>query len=145
MDNMGNTVTPNVILIDGPVVCEIARPSIHSRLENITDPSVFQACGDIVNLPDLSWEERIAYHDLFFCGQTFGWVWTPTPDGNLRLIGDPEVSSIATEQIRARNPNILLLSSINYYVVGLDEFPDDWPYFVRDAEGKRFKFQKWDQ
>ena len=131
--------------VDGPVVCEIARPSIHSRLENITYPSVFQACGDIVNLPELSWEERIAYHDLFFCGQTFGWVWTPTPDGNLRLIGDPEVSSIATDRIRARNPNILLLSSINYYVVGLDEFPDDWPYFLRDAEGKRFKFQEWDQ
>ena len=130
--------------VDGPVVCEIARAPIHSRLENITYPSVFQACGDIINLPELSRAEGIAYHDLFFCRETFGWAWTPTPDGR-RLIGDPEESPIVTDRIRTRNPNIILLSSIEYYVAGLDEFPDDWPYFVRDAEGKRFKFQAWDQ
>ena len=131
--------------LDGPVVCEIARAPLHSRLENITYPSVFQACGDVINLPGLSWEEGIAYHDLFFCLQTFGWTWFPTPDGNWRIIGDPEESPIATDRIRARNPNIILLSSIEYYVAGLYEFPDDWPYFVRDDSGKRFEFKEWSQ
>ena len=131
--------------VDGPVVCEIARAPIPSRLENITYPSVFQACGDIINLPELSWEEGIAYHDLFGCRETFGWTWTLTPDGNLRLIGNPEESPIGTDRIRALNPNIILISSIEYYVAGLNEFPDDWPYFVRDAAGKKIEFQAWDQ
>ena len=131
--------------VNPPVICEIARAPIHSRIENITYPSVFQACGDIINMPRLSREEGIAYHDLFFCRETFGWTWTPTSDGNLRLIGDREEGTVTTDRIRAQNPNILLLTSIEYYVVGLDEFPDDWPYFVRDDSGKRFKFQTWDQ
>ena len=130
--------------VDGPVVCEIARAPIHSRLENITYPSVFQACGDIINMPRLSRDEGIAYHDLFFCGETFGWIWTPTPDGR-RLIGDPEVGRVGSDRIRARNPNILLLTGIDYYVAGLDEFPDDWPYFLRDAAGNRLVIPQWDQ
>lgn len=130
--------------VDGPVVCEIARAPLYSRLENITYPAIIQACGDIINMPELSREEGIAYHDLFGCRETFGWVWTPTPDGK-KLIGNPEESPIVTDRIRSLNPNILLLSSIDYYVAGFGEFPDDWPYFVRDAEGKRIEFKGWDQ
>ena len=130
--------------VDGPVVCEIARAPIHSRLENITYPAIVQACADIINLPGLSWEERIAYHDLFMCRETFGWTWTPTSDGR-KIIGDPEESMIATPRIRARNPNILLLTSVDYYIAGLDEYPDDWPYFLRDDAGNRLVIPQWDQ
>ena len=52
--------------VNPPVICEIARAPLHSRIENITYPSVFQACADIINMPRLSREEGIAYHDLFF-------------------------------------------------------------------------------
>ena len=130
--------------IDPPVICEIARKPIHSRLENITYPSVFQACGDIINMPRLSRDEGIAYHDLFFCGETFGWIWTPTPDGR-RLIGDPEEGRVGPDRIRARNPNILLLTSIEYYAAGHDEYPEDWPYFLRDESGNRLEITQWDQ
>ena len=130
--------------VDGPVVCEIARAPIHSRLENITYPAIVQACADIINLPGLSWEEGIAYHDLFMCRETFGWTWTPTSDGR-KIIGDPEESMIATPRIRARNPNILLLTSVDYYIAGLDEYPDDWPYFLRDDAGNRLVIPQWDQ
>ena len=131
--------------VNPPIICEIARAPIRSRIENITYPSVFQACGDIINMPRLSREEGIAYHDLFFCRETFGWTWTPTPDGTPRLIGDPDEAMVTTDRIRARNPNIILISSIEYYVANYDEFPDDWPYFVRDDTGKRIEFQTWDQ
>ena len=130
--------------VDGPVVCEIARAPIHSRLENITYPAIVQACGDIINLPGLSWTDGIAYHDLFMCRETFGWIWTPTTDGR-KIIGDPEESGIAASWIRARNPNILLLTSVDYYIAGLDEFPDDWPYFLRDDAGNRLVIPQWDQ
>ena len=130
--------------VDGPIVCEIARAPIHSRLEKITYPTIVQACGDIINLPAVSYEEKIAYHDLFMCGETFGWVWTPTPDGR-KIIGDPEESGIAASWIRDLNPNILLLTSVDYYIAGLDEFPDDWPYFLRDDAGNRLVIPQWDQ
>ena len=130
--------------VDGPVVCEIARAPLYSRLENITYPAIIQACGDIINLPELSRVEGIAYHDLFMCGDTFGWTWTPTPDGR-KLIGNPEEDGIAPSWIRDLNPNIIFLPGVNYCVVGLDDYPEDWPYFLRDAEGKRIEFKAWDQ
>ena len=131
--------------VDPPITCEIARAPIHSRIQNITYPSVFQACGDIINMPRLSREEGIAYHDLFFCRETFGWTWTPTSDGNLRLMGDRGEATGTTDRIRAQNPNTLLLSSIEYFVAYFNEFPDDWPYFVRDDAGNRIEFKTWNQ
>ena len=135
--------------VDGPVVCEIARDPIRPRMENREFPSVFQACQDIINMPRLSWEERMAYHDLFFCRSTFGWTWTPTPDGNLRLIGDREKATIGTDRLRAQNPNLLLLTSIEFYAAyadeyPADEYPEDSPYFLRDESGNRLKSEEWD-
>ena len=131
--------------VDPPIICEIARDPIRPRIENRELPSVFQACQDIINLPKLSWEERLAYHDLFFCRSTFGWTWTPTPDGNLILMGDSEEATIGTDRMRAQNPNLLLLTSIEYYVAGRDEYPEDWPYWYRDSSGKRLELMGWDQ
>ena len=135
--------------VDPPVICEIARDPIRPRIENRVLPSVFQACQDIINLPRLSREEGIAYHDLFFCRDTLGWTWTPTPDGNLRLIGDREGTTIGTDRMRAQNPNLLLLTSIEYSAAYDDEYPDDEypedsPYFLRDESGNRLKAQGWD-
>ncbi len=130
--------------VDPPVICEIARAPIRPRIENRVLPSVFQACGDIINMPRLSREEKIAYHDLFFCGETFGWTWTPTPDGNLRLIGDLEEARSAPDRMRAQNPNLILLTSIEYYAADDDAYPEDSPYILRDGSGNRLRSQGWD-
>ena len=130
--------------VDAPVICEIARGPIQPRIENRELPSVFQACQDIINLPKLSWEERLAYHDLFFCRETFGWTWTPTPDGNQILRGDREEATRITDKMRAQNPNLLLLLSIEYYAANYNEFPEDSPYFFKDESGNRV-ITSWDQ
>ena len=130
--------------VDPPVICEIARAPIRPRIENRGLPSVFQACGDIINMPRLSREEKIAYHDLFFCRETFGWTWTPTPDGNLRLIGDLEEARSAPDRMRAQNPNLILLTSIEYYAAYDDEYPENSPYILRDGSGNRLRSQGWD-
>ena len=127
-----------------PVICEIARAPIRPRIENRVLPSVFQACGDIINMPRLSREEKIAYHDLFFCRETFGWTWTPTPDGNLKLIGDLEEARSTPDRMRAQNPNLILLTSIEYYAAYDDEYPEDSPYILRDGSGNRLRSQGWD-
>ena len=130
--------------VDPPVICEIARAPIRPRIENRVLPSVFQACGNIINMPRLSREEKIAYHDLFLCRETFGWTWTPTPDGNLRLIGDLEEARSAPDRMRAQNPNLILLTSIEYYAAYDDEYPEDSPYILRDGSGNRLRSQGWD-
>ena len=124
------------------VVCNIERAPILPRIENIQYPSIFQACGLIVNRPELSWVEQLASHDLFFCRGEFGVDWIQAPDRIVLTLGEAKVRA---KEGRARNPNILLLTSIEYYVAGLDEFPDDWPYFLRDAAGNRLVIPQWDQ
>ena len=153
LDLGGIPIDPEILQrlkpVDPPAICEIARDPIRPRIENRVLPSVFQACQDIINLPRLSREEGIASHDLFFCRDTLGWTWTPTPDGNLRLIGDREGATIGTDRMRAQNPNLLLLTSIEYSAAYDDEYPDDEypedsPYFLRDESGNRLKSQGWD-
>ncbi|MDE0317652.1 MAG: leucine-rich repeat domain-containing protein [Candidatus Poribacteria bacterium] len=125
-------------LIDRSVICEIAREPIHTRIENRGHPSIFQACGGIINLPELSWLEAISYHDLFFCGQTFNFYWLPTPDGNRKLIGHHENAGEAINEVRARNPNIILLTSIEFYGAAPDSL-----YALRDESGNVIIDHKW--
>ena len=134
--------------VDPPVICDIARDPILPRIENREYPSVFQACQDIINMPRLSREKGIAYHDLFFCRETFGFNWVPTPDGR-KLIGDREGATIGTDRMRAQNPILRLLTSIEYYAAyddenPDDEYPEDSPYFLRDESGNRLKSEGWD-
>ena len=130
--------------LDRPVICDIAGEPILPRIENREYPSVFQACQDIINLPGLSWPEGIAYHDLFFCLETFGFTWVPTPDGR-KLIGEREAAGKVPDQLRARNPNILLLTSIGYYAEHRDAYPEDSPYWFRDELGNRLEIPQWNQ
>ncbi len=129
---------------DRIVTCDIERAPILPRIENREHPSVFQACGDIVNLPKLSREEGIAYHDLFFCAVSFGWTWTSTPDG-LKLTGNLEDSMQGIDRMRAQNPNLILLAGINYYAASRHEYSEDWPYWLRDESGNRVEIPTWDQ
>ena len=148
LDLGGIPIDPEILQrlkpIDPPVICEAVRAPIRPRIENRGLPSVFQACQDILNMPRLSREERIAYHDLFFCRETFGWTWTPTLDGNLKLIGEPEKATIGTDRMRAQNPNLILLTSLEYYAAYADEYPEDSPYILRDGSGNRLISEAWD-
>lgn len=130
--------------VDRHTVCSIEGVPIHPRIENREYPSVFQTGQGIINLPMIPWEERMTYHDLFFRRYTFELTWETTPDG-MKLIGDLEASRGVRDRNLARNPNFILLTSIEYYVVKFDEYPEDWPYFFRDESGNRLEDQGWDQ
>ncbi len=126
------------------VTCDIERAPILPRIENRAHPSVFQACGDIVNLPKLSREEGIAYHDLFFCAVSFGWAWNSTPDG-WKLTGNLEDSMQIIDRMRAQNPNLILLTGIHYYAASRLEYPEDLPYWLRDESGNILEIPTWDE
>ena len=122
------------------IVCDIEREPIRPRIENRTYPSIFQGtCGHIINRPEFSWAESIAY-DLFFCGGNFGQEWFQIPDGLVLRLGE---SSREIKGIRNRRPNILLLSSIDFYGAGVDEYPEDSPYYLRDESGNKIIDHRW--
>ena len=117
------------------VVCHIERAPILPRIENIQYPSIFQACGLIVNRPELSWVEQLASHDLFFCRGEFGVNWIQAPERIVLTLGETKVRA---KEGRARNPNILLLSSIEFYGASPES-----PYALRDESGNVIIDHKW--
>ena len=127
--------------VDG-VVCDVAGEPILPRIENREYPSFFGAWHNIINLPTLSAEERLAFHDLYFCCPMFGLSWVSTPDG-LKIRGHIEGAKIERDAIRAWNPNILFLVGITHYTAASGEYPDDSPYWLRDEEGNRVEHVGW--
>ena len=121
------------------IVCDIAREPIRPRIENRTYPSIFQVtCAYIINRPELSWMESIAY-DLFSCG-LFGAEFFQGPDGLVLRLHE---KSQEAEGIRKRRPNILFLASIGFHGAGVDEYPEDSPYYFRDKSGNRIIETRW--
>ena len=123
------------------IVCDIEREPIRPRIENRTYPSIFQVtCGYIINRPELSWSEQIAY-DLFSC-TAFGAEFFQGPDGLVLRLHE---KSREAEGIRKRRPNILFLANtpLGFHGAGLDEFPEDSPYYLRDKSGNRVIDRRW--
>ena len=123
------------------IVCDIEREPIRPRIENRTYPSIFQVtCANIINRPELSWQEQIAY-DLYSCG-SFGAEFFQGPDGLVLRLRE---KSGEAEGIRKRRPNILFLAGtpIGFHGAGVDEFPEDSPYYLRDKSGNRIIDTRW--
>ena len=135
-------IDPEVLQILNPidrVVCDVAGEPILPRIENREYPSVFGAWQNIINLPTLPWEERLASHDLYFCCLMSGLSWVSTPD-DMKIRGDIEEAKIDRDTIRARNPNILFLVGITHSFGG---YPDDAPYLLRDEAGNPVEHAGW--
>ena len=117
--------------------CDLEGVPILDRVENREYPSVFSAFGNIVNLPSLSWTEKLAHHDLFFSGLPFNSVkWVPSPEG-LKTLVHVESAKGEWEERLSLNPNMLTILATNYWAANPGEYPDDWPYWVRDESGER--------
>ena len=134
-------IDPKALQILNPAdraVCDVAGEPILPRIENREYPSIFGAWHNIINLPTLPWEDRLASHDLYFCCPMFGLSWVSTPD-DTKISGHIERAKIERDAIRAWNPNILFLVGIQHHSAALGEYPDDSPYWLRDESGNRVK------
>ena len=146
--------------------CHLPRPTITDRMENRNFPSVFQAVdGPMLNKPELStefWvpisqfeaefeahhgeeyhEEYRAYYDLVITGDAhhvfkFAELDTSTPERpEVRVLGDLERAQQIRDQFMAINPNMLFIVATPILYIGKNDKSDDWPYWMRDAEGNR--------
>ena len=122
-------------------ICQFPRLSIRGRLENRSFPSTFQAWQPTFSFPELPLETSEAYHDL---------IWSPQfrlqpreIDGRIELVG-PCLGAEQERTVRIdQNPNMIFIMNILMRDAPIDEYPDDWPYWLRDAAGNRVYEDKW--
>ena len=108
---------------------------IEPRIENRDFPSIFQAWNAITNLPELSAEDKIALHDVYWHGQAVQTVLLQTDSGS-HLVCDIEQSNAMRDELLARNPNMLFLTEVRYRdAVPNIHYPEDWFGWVRDENG----------
>ena len=138
-------------------ICIIDRPPLVERIENRSYPSV---CGafqfDLVNKRppddvDDVWEwsyhkEMLVYHNLFITGTAFRGVSTRHfPQPQLIVDGGPLwYAHQERTEVQNLNPNLLLLTSLDYYGTSSKHYPEDWPYWLRDKAGNRIEDEGWD-
>ena len=121
---------------------------IRNRITDRKHPSVFAAWHNIINRPTLSWDERLVYHDLYFCWPMFGLGWRSTPIGmntGMKIFGDSQVAQQLRDKMLKQNPNMIFLAGIYYYGANpnLYPYPDDWKYWLRDESGNRIPDKGW--
>lgn len=116
----------------------ISRVAVAPRIKDRGYPSIFGAWdgNNLLNLPDLSDDERLAYHDLFWGGPGFHLQWQPTPEG-LRLFGRIDDAHWKREYLLSQNPNFLRLVSLDYIDADPSDYPETWPHWIRDENGDR--------
>ncbi|MDE0042284.1 MAG: leucine-rich repeat domain-containing protein [Candidatus Poribacteria bacterium] len=120
--------------------CDMPPLPLESRLENRTFPSVVSAWGDawsssVLNRSHLSGLEQMSQHDLYFSGPMFFQRFFDTGDG-WELRGVLERSEQIRDDYIAFNPNMVFLVEIRMRDAQLEHFPEDSPYWLRDANGE---------
>ena len=121
-------------------VCSLPDPPIQDRIENRNLPSIIQSWGDkAVNLLHLSFEDRVAYHDIYWHHIPFGLHFLRTPPWST-LAGDIDRAVARREELLAKNPNMIFLVEIrirNAHSPG--QYPEDWFGWLRDENGNPVK------
>ena len=119
--------------------CNMPPLPLESRLKNRTFPSVVSAWSGIwsrpvLNQPHLSGLEQLTQHDLYFSGPMFNQRPFDTGDG-WELRGILEWSEQIRDDYIALNPNMIFLVQIEMRAASQETFPNDSPYWLRDANG----------
>ena len=132
--------------------CELPKPSVIPRIQDRTYPSVFGAWSTVSNrppvLPKLPWQEEhiaIVYFDLYLCCPEIplGLKFKDTNAG-VHLIGDFQQAKARRDALLAFNPNAKLLVEVRYYGrVKPNDYPEDWPLWLRDENGNRIMNDIW--
>ena len=127
-------------------ICELPPFPVNDRIDNRSHPSIFTAWADIGfisvrNRPELSDFENMASHDLWFSRPQFGLNWVYAPEKNIlvrKLVGNLDEAMRQRDEFLTRNPNMVFLLSIPFRAFHHDVLPEDWPHWIRDAQGNRF-------
>ena len=121
--------------------CVLPSLPIHQRIENRRFPSIFAAWGGIgwspvLNLPEKSDLEQIAFHDLYFCCLIFRQEFRDTPEGK-RVMGEMTQAIELRDAYLNLNPNMLFIAGLEMREAYPTSHPEGSPYWLRDENGER--------
>jgi hypothetical protein len=116
--------------------CVLPDPPIQDRIEKRTFPSVMVGWHHSVsNLPELSYEELVSYHDLFWGHHPFDLRFDGQPPWD-RLVGEVDRAIAKRNELLAKNPSMLFLAEIRIRNAGVGEqYPEYWFGWLRDEDG----------
>ena len=109
---------------------------IRDRIQNRSLPSTVRTWDlETINQLHLSFEDRIAYHDIYWARRPFALRFHLTPQG-YQVKGDLALAIAKRDELLSRNPNMLFLRTIRQRDAEINHhYPEDWPYWLRDEEG----------
>ena len=113
--------------------CKLPSLPIEDRIQYRNFPSVFYAWNSVLNLPELSDLKRRALHNLYWSSM-FGLDFRQTKQG-IKVFGNLERAQQERDGFLALNPNMIFLVEIRMRDAPPQDFPEDSPYWVRDAQG----------
>ena len=118
--------------------CEFSGLPIQERIQNRSFPSIFNAWGGILNRSALSFEARLAHHDLFWSPE-FGLQFQRIDHG-FQIVGNFGEARKRWDALLEMNPNMVFILEIRmrdadpnspfYRAAYNDNFP-----WIRDAAG----------
>ena len=120
--------------------CDMPPLPLQPRLENRSFPSVFTAWGglgwsSVLNQPHLSDLEQMARHDLYWCCLMFGGDLVNVSDA-VEIRGSLDSMVQVRDDYISQNPNMIFLVGLSAVWEGLDAFPPDSDYWLRDEDGE---------
>ena len=129
-----NTLSPIRFLHDSP--CDMSPLPLRGRIEDRGHPSVVTAFRgpNIFNRPELSDVEKTASHDLWFGSSQFGLKFRQVSHGFERA-GILDRAIQRRDEFLDLNPNMVFIVDIRMYTYPVDDFPEDWPYWIKRPDG----------
>ena len=119
------------------MVCDLQPLPIQERIDNRSLPSIFVAWGGIVERPDLSMFDNLAHHDLWFNTPAMFGLGFRDIGREAHIVGDISNATQVRREFISRNTNMLFLVEIRVKTYPMTWFPEDWPHWIRDAQGNR--------
>ena len=120
---------------------ELFLPSVRERIESRSFPSVFQAWDNIVGLDRLTWDQRVALHDLHW-SPFFDLHWRRTPTEPTHGVATSLAGDLANaREVRQRrldqNPNMVFLVEVRIHGhFTEEEYPPGSDFWLRDAQNQ---------
>ena len=115
--------------------CEMEPLPLEPRLKNRNYPAIMARWGaQILNRPYSSRTENTARHNLWFDAPQFGLTLKETSNGFIMAGSIDEAVQRRGEHL-AINPNMVFIVSIRMRAYARDVYPEDWPHWIRDANG----------